>query len=449
MTRWKPISPSLEVAAETPPTIPQGLSLKKNFSWTLAGNVVYAGCQWGMLVVLAKLGTPEMVGQFALGLAITAPIFMFSNLQLRAVQATDARREYLFGHYLGLRLITTIFAFVLITVITFFSKYHWETTMVILAVGLAKVFQSVSDVCFGLLQQHERMDRIAISMMIKGPFSVVMLGVGVWLTGSVFWGALGLALAWAIILTSYDIRSAALVLGLSSVKTGHFKLQPIWDHRRLSSLVWLSLPLGLSMMMITLNTNIPRYFIHHYLGERELGLFAAMAYLMVAGGMVVGALGQSASPRLAKHAGVGSASAFRTLMWKLLGLGCFLGLGGLIVVLAAGKEILTIVYRPEYAEQVDVLFWLMLVAAVNYMASFLGYGMTALRYFRIQIPLFTLVSGTTAFLCFLLLPDNGLKGAAQALLVAALVQLGLTAITVWYGLQRAGRILKSPEVPNA
>ena len=76
-----------------------GLSLRKNFTWTLAGNVVYAGCQWGMLVVLAKLGTPEMLGQFALALAITAPVMMFAYLGLRNVLATDARSEYLFGHY--------------------------------------------------------------------------------------------------------------------------------------------------------------------------------------------------------------------------------------------------------------------------------------------------------------------------------------------------------------
>jgi hypothetical protein len=29
---------------------------------------------------VAKLGTPEMVGQFALGLAVTAPVIMFSQL---------------------------------------------------------------------------------------------------------------------------------------------------------------------------------------------------------------------------------------------------------------------------------------------------------------------------------------------------------------------------------
>ena len=54
-------------------------------------------------MVLAKLGTPEMVGQFTLGLAITTPLIMFTNLQLRAVQATDASRQYKFGDYFALR----------------------------------------------------------------------------------------------------------------------------------------------------------------------------------------------------------------------------------------------------------------------------------------------------------------------------------------------------------
>src|ERR1044072_4016691 len=65
------------------------LSLRTNFSWTLAGNLIYSGCQWGVLIVLARLGSPEQVGQFALALAVTAPVIMLSNLQLRGVLATD------------------------------------------------------------------------------------------------------------------------------------------------------------------------------------------------------------------------------------------------------------------------------------------------------------------------------------------------------------------------
>ena len=149
---------------------PRPLSLRSNFSWTFAGNVVYAGCQWGMLVVLAKLGSPERVGQFSLGLAVTAPVIIFSNLQLRAVQAIDARREYRFGHYLALRLATTVLALFVIAGIA--CGFRLETALVILAIGLAKAFESFSNVVYGLSQSHERMDRIALSLMIKGPLSL-------------------------------------------------------------------------------------------------------------------------------------------------------------------------------------------------------------------------------------------------------------------------------------
>ena len=63
-----------------------------------------------MTIVLAKLGSPEQVGQFALGLAIAAPVFMFATLRLRDVQATDAKQEYQFGDYFALRLTTTVIA---------------------------------------------------------------------------------------------------------------------------------------------------------------------------------------------------------------------------------------------------------------------------------------------------------------------------------------------------
>ena len=73
-------------------SINKPLSLTRNFSWTLIGTLeLYAFCQWGMLVVLAKLCSTLMVGQCALALAITAPVFVFVGLNLRTVQVTDAR----------------------------------------------------------------------------------------------------------------------------------------------------------------------------------------------------------------------------------------------------------------------------------------------------------------------------------------------------------------------
>ena len=409
------------------------ITLRRNFSWTFIGNVIYSGCQWGMLVVLAKLGSPEMVGQFTLGLAVTAPIMMFTNLQLRIVQATDVKQQFLFSDYLALRLISTGLALLTITIISFFSGYGGEISLVIFLIGVAKTFEAISDIFCGLIQQHERMDRIAISLMIKGPLSLLLLGIGVYLSGRVSWGVLGLIFTWVVVLFSYDIRSGLLIIKQRS------KLQPRWHKKSLIKLTWLSLPLGFVMMLISFNANIPRYFIERYLGVRELGIFAALAYLMVAGGMVINALGESAIPRLAKYYAEGNHKAFRNLLLKLLGIATVLGGIGVLVAVIGGRPILTLLYRPEYGEQTTLFICLMVVAGINYMSSFLGYAMTAARYFRMQIPLFMTVASISGIACFWLLPKLGLLGGALALLLGSITQLIISVgviIYILYKLQK-------------
>jgi O-antigen/teichoic acid export membrane protein len=429
---------------------PKALTLRQNFSWTFVGNIVYAASQWGILVILAKLGSPEMVGQFTLGLAVTAPVILFCNLQLRQIQTTDVKQQYSFSDYLGLRLISTGLALLAIAIITIKAGYRWETSLVILVIGLSKVLEAISDIFHGLFQYHERMDRIAISLMIKGPLSLLALGIGVFLSGNVLGGAIGLTIVWALVLIFYDLPSGIFILkslvlapasnpAAESITHHRPQLRPRFHLPDLRKLVGLSLPLGFVMMLISLNTNIPRYFIESYLGERELGIFSALSYLMVAGGIVVNALGQSASPRLAKYYAAGNRKDFSNLLFKTVLIGALLGGISILIAAIAGKEILTLLYRPEYAQQLYLFVLLMMAAGAGYVASFLGYGMTAAQYFRVQMPLFVIVTGISALVCWWLVPSQGLVGAAIAMIVGAVVQAVFSLGVILYALQKINR----------
>src|SRR5260221_2573684 len=136
-------------------TSPNRLKLRTNFLGTLSGNVVYAACRWGILVVLAKLGTPQLVGEFVQALAITALIVVGAGLALRGVQATDAASEYPFGDYLLVRLLTTAAAGAVIVGIVCLSDYGWHTAAIILVVALAKAFESISDIFYPHLQSFK------------------------------------------------------------------------------------------------------------------------------------------------------------------------------------------------------------------------------------------------------------------------------------------------------
>ena len=106
-------SPTVVLAA---PSISRGLSLRANFSWTFLGNAIYSACQWGALVALAKLSSPVIVGQYALGMAIAMPVISLTGLSIRAVIASDVKETYKFGEYVGFRLCSTGLAMLVIQV---------------------------------------------------------------------------------------------------------------------------------------------------------------------------------------------------------------------------------------------------------------------------------------------------------------------------------------------
>ena len=177
----------------------QPLSLRANFLWSLFGTGVYGGSQFAMLIVLAKLGTPEMVGRYALALALCAPVVMFTNLRLSAVQATDARNEYDFGDYLALRMVGSAFAMAVIAALALLFRYGLEVLIVVLVVAVAKGVESLSDIIYGRLQKHERLDLVAISSMLRGPLALGAFAVLIALTKSVAWGVVGMLGAWTLV----------------------------------------------------------------------------------------------------------------------------------------------------------------------------------------------------------------------------------------------------------
>ena len=425
----EPPADSLDQRSDPPPPRLERLSLRTNLSWTFVGNVVYTSCQWAMSIVIVKLASPDhhtattKFGEFALGLALTAPVIMFSNLNLRGAQATDAKEEYQFGDYLGVRLITTLLALLVIVGIIICSGYRGTLAWIIFVIGLAKAFESLSDVYYGLLQQQERMDCIARSLMLKGPASLIALGVMVYLTHNVAWGGIGMLFAWTVLMIVYDIPNARRIMRYRGI-VDHFTIGSLWSGRLavLRQLTWLALPMGLVAMLDSLNTNVPRYVIKGHMDNTALGYFTAMSVIPIYGNMVVAALATSASPRLSRQY-ITDIRSFRRLVWRLVQFG--MALGGIVVVIALlfGKPLLAVLYEPDYARYVNVFLWLMGAAAIGYIARFLVYSMTAARYLKAQAPLYALSLAAVGVLSLMLVPAHGLRGAAWASVAGSVVLL--------------------------
>src|SRR5690606_7644974 len=146
-------------------------------------------------------------------------ILMLTNLQLRQVQATDTKDTFLFGHYLATRLISCLVALTIVLLIMVVSGYDLDLALIIILIFIAKAIESISEVIYGLLQKNERLDIVSRSKIINGLLSIILLSITIWITRSLFFGALSLILSKLVTLLFYEIR-----------KTRHFtKIIPIFS----------------------------------------------------------------------------------------------------------------------------------------------------------------------------------------------------------------------------
>jgi O-antigen/teichoic acid export membrane protein len=407
------------------------------------GTAVYAGGQFATLVVLAKLLPPEFVGRYALGLALVYPVMAFTNLQLKAVVTSEIRREIHFGHYVTLRLLTTLTALLIIFGITQALRYERELTAAVLMVAVVYSIEAISDVYYARLQLHDRMDAISKSMIARAVLSVLGVALATYVTRSVVWGLTGIAVARTIVLFAYDLAARTHGLAGASNVTRREALGPRVDVKVQRALLSLSLPLGVIVLLGCLNTYMPSYFIKHWLGERELGIFATIGFVVSVGNMAVVSLGQSAFTRLSRAYNSGNSSVFASLLVKLVAFGAGIGAVGMVVSKLAGRELLTIVFRPEYAQRADLLPWIMAAGGVMYMAQFLGFGLTAAGFYNSQVFLNVAASASLVVACYLL-SDQGFWGVILAMLIAAIVQFAASLGILIIGVRTRSNVCTEP-----
>ncbi|GAA2613780.1 hypothetical protein GCM10010399_50780 [Dactylosporangium fulvum] len=399
-------------------------SFAGNVGWAVFGNAAYALSQWLVLVIVARLGTPSMVGEYALGLAVGAPVVLLANLSLRTVLVTDPHSEHPFRRYLRVRLAAMAVALATIGVVVVLFDLP---PAVVLLVGAAKAFDGAGDIYLGLLQRHHDQRSVALAQLANGGLTIAFTAALLVGTSSVAWAAACSAGASLIV---WLMVCAPLAGRLHH----HHHPDPVertlrrHTHRAaggVAALLWTALPLGVASGVTSLTANVPRYALQHESGAADLGAFAAAGYLVLTGTVLCSAVAQTLLPRLTELHAADAAARFRALVRQSL-----IGVGdvGAIAVWAAwlfGSTVLTTVYGPEYAGHGPTLTVLTLATALGAACFMLDAALSAVRRFAGQLAVNAGVLAVAVAAALVLVPRYGVAGAAWATAVAAAVHCGL------------------------
>jgi O-antigen/teichoic acid export membrane protein len=379
-------------------------SLRAGVAWATGGSAVYLACQYGMLIAIAKLGSSANVGQYAMALAIAAPIIVLSQMQLRQVQVTDVIAETPFAHYVSTRLLATLIAAAAIVCTAVAIGYRGETFAVVGLVAVAKSFESISDIFHGRMQHRERMDVVARSLLLKGLLSLAALVMALYVTRSLAVAVGAVAVVWGVLLVVYDVPHA--------FESGERPARLlVWDPRKVGLLARTALPLTFAAGIGSLSTNIPRYFLEATHGNVAVGLFAVAAMPLALLGLLNTAVSQTTLARAAGHVQRGELQQFSRL-GKRIAVIQVASAGMLAIVFATvGGPLMRILFTAEFVPAAPVAAVMAAGAAVGGLAAWGSTLLMAARRFRLQLWNILIVVAVQIPLCYVLIGPWGILGA--------------------------------------
>lgn len=382
-------------------------------SWALLGNVCYAISQLLLIVVIAKVLTSHEVGQYALALSVTAPVFLLTQLQLRTVLTTDAGGSAQFKTYRNLRYLSSFIA-VLFSLLCACTFYEGDQCYIIVMVVSAKAIESISDIYFGYLQKYEQFQTIGVSKILKGLLTTLCFSGLLISTKDLGQAVSVIPCVWAAVLFFYDRPKVAALkmrekLGIKESRDARFMNS--------MGLLRLAFPLGLVAMFTSLQSAIPRYFIDGVLSKSELGIFSAIGYLCVCVTLVSAAVSQGIAARLGRLWISSNFIEYKNLLKSVLMKGFLVTLIVIGFATVFGKAILSGVYGEEYSQQSFIMVILLCGTCISAHSSIFVVALQSMRLFKRLFYVSVLGFCISFLLSAILVPTFGMKGAATAILI--------------------------------
>ncbi|RYG38394.1 hypothetical protein EON81_03715 [bacterium] len=386
------------------------------------GTGVWSAANFFMNSAITKGGTQGEVAVYILAAAIATPICDFAFLSLRGLQNSDGKGEFSFGEYLSLRLLGILSSLLVLALWAGAQGGGFLPGMVLLF-GLRVCVDAAIDMHHGLVQKLGRLDLASFSLGLRGVLGLVGFVVGLRLSGLT--GAfVGQLLASCLLLLFLDRPTAKRVAASKEADSlGRVLadgLKPAFHWHDLHRLFVLALPLAVTTVIISLNSQVGRYFANAYLTQIALNTFGMVATLVALERLFINALGVASSTGLGETFAARDLPGFRRKANRLFIAAWGLTLGTGFLAAVVGRPLVSLIFRPEYARDPALIVIVMVAGGIACVASAQGYVLTALRVLRAQVPIYGVSLLILLATNWVLVPTLGGRGAAWAMLAGAL-----------------------------
>ncbi len=405
-------------------------SLRRDTAWAMAGALAQTASQAAIMLVLADVASTQIVGQYALGLAIATPLNIFADRAIRMLQATASDVDFPLSEYLAVRTLVGIGSLIVTFLLVLVWNLESATGQIVLLVALGRFVEGIAQTLYGRLQRGHQMPQIGQSQVLRGAATAFVSLFFLFTCHRLDCALAASVVANAMVLIALDRGRVACCVANGACETRPTELCVSFQHVGWTKMLRLAIPLAFSTFFVSLSVNLPRLFLSWSASESTLGVFAVLCYFSFPATMLVSAIMQAATPRLADSYRDDPQAHDSRLSRRLLTCCAAIGIGNWFIVRAFGHMLLQWGLGGEYAAAAGQLDWLAAAAGVGFLAAVPATAMNAQRLFRLSLVTCGVSCGVTCLAGTALIPRYGMSGAATTMMLTSGAHLTVSVVAL-------------------
>ncbi|ABO35609.1 polysaccharide biosynthesis protein [Methanococcus maripaludis C5] len=355
------------------------------------------------------LGT-ESFGIISFALALTGMFSVFLDmgtysLTIREVARDTSLTEKYLGNSIAIKLILSIFTFLLILGMTNIMGYPKETTYVIYILFIYTIFSAYNNIFYSIYQAHEKMAYFGVGGLINSFLIFLSTMVGVYCNAPMYY------FAYAYLFSNIFVFIYNMVItNLNFTKINFFADFSFWKDFLKNA--W---PFALSGIFVTIYFWMDSIMISYFIDESSVGLYSAAYRLVYVLLFIPSVYFSTMYPILSKK--YRDSGAVKLIYGRSLKYFAILGvfMGSLTTLFS--ENIISLIYGNEFMGSAIALKILIWATAFSFLAHSTLYTLNSINKPLIYTKITAFSAILNIVLNFMIIPTYGYVGASMTTLM--------------------------------
>lgn len=390
-------------------------NFKKNFIWNMLGMTFNSFNSLFYMIIVTRINGTNDAGIFTLSFSIACLVYYIGIYSGRVYQVTNQIDKISDIEYILQRVVCFVLLLLISLFYSIFNQYSGEKMIIFLLLCLMKGLEAFSDVFYGIMQKHDELYRVGISLFLKSLISIVFFLLLDLVTKNLIMSILCIDIAWILIFLVYDIPKTSAFIG----KNEQICLQHIKELFLKGFYIFIVNFLSVYIV------NAPKYAADGLLSNSFQAIFGIILMPATLMSLAVQYFIQPYLLKLSNYFIDNEIKKFNSLILKLLVIIILFGFTCLIGAHFFGIPILSLIYGIDlnaYRFDLEII----IIGSVLYpMSIIISSAFTTVNITFLQFVLYIITTSFSFLICPMLISYFNVEGATFAYLFTMLLHFVL------------------------